>query len=71
MYICSAKKDGNCKVSGVVAPRMGGCCHSRPHPADGRDLNNSAGEIGTPYSETDAPCREVGRNVTCVPVEGK
>jgi hypothetical protein len=67
-YICSAKKDGSCKESAAVAPRRGGCCHARPHPADGSNADNSAGKIGTPCSETDAPCSVVNRNVTCVPV---
>ena len=69
MYICSAKKDGSCGLRSVMAPRRGkGCCHSYPHKADGSDPDNSAGAVGTPCSKTDAPCRKVDKNVTCVPI---
>ena len=50
----------------MIAVRRGGCCHSHPHKADGSNANNSAGAVGTPCSETDAPCNEVNKNVTCV-----
>lgn len=69
MYICSAKKDGSCRVSATVMPRLGGCCHARQHKADGSNSDNSAGAIGTPCSSTDAPCSVVGKKVTCVLME--
>lgn len=68
LYICSAFKDGSCKSAGLIAPRRGGCSHHRPHPADGHDLNNSAGTVGTPCSESDEPCPHYDGPVKCVPV---
>ncbi len=66
MKICSAILDGRCKVAGMIAPRRGGCVHSHPHPADGRDADNSAGEIGEPCSTSPAPCPHVEGAVSCV-----
>lgn len=66
MYICSARKDGSCKVAATVMPRMGGCCHAHQHKADGSDSENSAGAVGTPCSKTDYPCRVVDKKVICV-----